>query len=179
MMSRLITDEAGITISELMVAIAITSITTLLLTTITFTTNRIDTFAQDDSSTLAELRIATERITKEIRQSRIIYPDSTDRLVHFWVDYDLDNQQDDNERISWEVRTESGDTDLVRYTEADPTPVVIAESYVDGPTFSYDPVVDSVPRVVTITLTMDGDPDKAPGSRVIESEIRIRNGATT
>lgn len=178
MMARLITDEAGITISELMVALSITTITTLLLTTITFTTNRVDSFAQDDSATMAELRVATERITKEIRQSRIIYPDSTDRLVHFWVDYDLDNQQDPDERISWEVRTESGDTDLVRYTEADPTPLVIGESYVDGPTFTYDPVIGSIPRVVTITLTMDEDPNQAPGSRVIESEIRIRNGAT-
>ena len=175
---QLIYNDSGISLPELMMALAISVTTTLLLMTIAFTTNSVEAFAQDDSATLAELRLATERITKEVRQSRIIYTDSTDRILHFWVDYDLDNQQDAEERIYWEVLTTSGDTDLVRYTEADATPILVAETMVDGATFAYAPVVGSVPRVVTITLTMDYDPSEPPASRVIESQIRIRNGST-
>ena len=178
MIRLLRSDDRGISVPELMVAMILASIASLLLFSLLDVANRVDLFSRDDSQVLDELRFASQMIKGDVREGRLVYDDSTDRILHIWIDSDIDNQQDANERVYWEIRTTGGDTDLVRYTEANTNPVIIAETIVDGPAFAYNPGIGSDPRTVTITLTADEDPAEPPAARVIESEIRLRNVET-
>ena len=172
--------EDGITLSEVLVAMLISSLALALLAAMVSSGTRAEIFTRNDSVSLDEMRITAERITKEVRQARLLYLDSTDYMAHFWVDYDLDNQQDLEEKIYWEVRDDgTGDFDLVRYTEATPTPLVISEFAVDGgPVFTYDPVLPGIVRNVRFAIVFDVDPTRAPVAHTVESTIRLRNQAT-
>ncbi len=177
---RLRADEAGLSLAELLVAMMISSLALSLLAVMVSSSVRAEIFSRDDSASLDDMRIVAERITKEMRQGRLMYPDSTAYRAHFWVDFDLDNQQDADERIYWEVRDDgTGDWDLVRYTDADPTELVIAEFVVDeGDVFAYDPPFPGIVRLVDIAITFDVDPNERPVAHTVESSVRLRNAAT-
>lgn len=172
--------DDGLTLSEVLVAMLISSLALALLAAMVSSGTRAEIFTRDDSAALDEMRITAERITKEIRQARLLYGDSTDYVAHFWVDSDLDNQQDLDERIYWAVLDDgTGDFDLVRYTEANPTPLIISELAIDaGPVFSYDPALPDIVRTVGFAIAFDVDETKAPVAHTVESSIRLRNQAT-
>lgn len=178
-MNRLRSD-GGVTLPELLIAILISSLALALLGAMVSSGTRAEIFTRDDSASLDDMRITAERITKEVRQARLLYGDSTDYVAHFWVDYDLDNQQDPEERIYWALRDDgTGDFDLVRYTEADPTQVVISEFAVDaGPVFTYEPVLPGIVRNVSFAIAFDVNPAQPPVAHTVESSIRLRNQAT-
>lgn len=180
MITRLVHDQRGITLPELLVALVISSIVGALAITVFVTANRADVYSQQDTAALDELRFATELITKEVRQARLVYADSTDTYLHVWIDFNIDNQQDLNERVIWEVRTVGGDTDLIRYSEDPNDPItLVAEGMQPVAAFGYDPALPGIPRTITIQLTVDmNTAANTPGERVIQSQIRLRNAAT-
>ena len=102
-MRRLPADERGMTLPEVLIAMVITSVVTSVLLMGTVSIYRGHNFTQQDSASLGALRTSLDRFEKEVRQARIMYDDSTGKLVHVWVDYDRDNQQDDVEQILWEI----------------------------------------------------------------------------
>lgn len=179
MMDRLRSDD-GLTLSEVLVAMLISSLAMALLAAMVSSGVRAELFTKKDSESLDDMRITAERITKEMRQARLLYGDSTDYVSHFWVDYDLDNQQDLEERIYWAVRDDgTGDFDLVRYTDADPTELLISEHIVDaGPVFTYEPALPDIVRNVHFAIVFDVDPTRVPVAHTVESSIRLRNQAT-
>lgn len=172
--------DRGVTLPELLIAILISALALALLGAMVSSGTRAEIFTRDDSAALDDMRITAERITKEVRQARLLYGDSTDYVAHFWVDFDLDNQQDLDERIFWALRDDgTGDFDLVRYTEAEPTQVVISEYAIDaGPVFTYDPLLPDVVRTVNFAIAFDVNTAQPPVAHTVESAIRLRNQAT-
>lgn len=172
-------DERGFSLAELLVTLGIMSIVGLLSVTLLVTALRTDEFSRQETNALDELRFATEFMTKEIRQARLVYPDSTDQYLHIWIDYDIDNQQDTEEKIIYEIDTSGPVPVLIRYSEAgNPTRRILLEGIVVAPLFTYEPAFPAVPRTVGMTLQADADPTTAPGARTVISEVRIRNAAT-
>src|SRR5688572_16995202 len=104
--TRICRDERGISFIEMMVATAISAVVGSLLIAALSMVTRVDRFTRQDSEALAELRTAAERFQKELRQARKVYdsdtpPASTATIVHFWVDYNRDNQQNADEKLIW------------------------------------------------------------------------------
>lgn len=175
---RLWQDERGITFVEMVVAMAIAAVVgTLLIAAMSMVTG-VDRFTRQDSEALGELRTATERFQKEMRQARKIYdadPPSTETTVHFWVDYNRDNQQNANERLIWRLETASaGVMRLVRTSEAGETPFIEAVNLVPGSSFAYTPAPPDT-TVVTLTLTADVSSGAQPSARTVRTQVRLRN----
>lgn len=170
---RLVADERGITLVEMMVAMAISAVVSLLLLAALSMVFRVDRFTRQDSQALGELRIATERFQKEMRQARKVYADSTATSVHFWVDYNRDNQQNQSEKLTWRQETISGETRLVRTNEAGSS-FIEAVDLVPGSPFLYNPAPEDT-TVVTITLTADVSPGAQPSGRTVRTRVRLRN----
>jgi type II secretory pathway pseudopilin PulG len=182
---RLQQDERGISFVEMMVATAISVVVGSLLIAALSMVMRVDRFTRQDSEALAELRTATERFQKELRQARKIYSDTTNpplstaTVVYFWVDYDRNNQQELDERIIWRLQTLStGEMRLLRTTkekeEASEDPFIEAVGLVSGSSFSYNPAPpDST--VVTLTLRADVSSGAQPSGRTVRTQVRLRN----
>ncbi len=166
--------ESGISIVEMMIALFITMIVGGLLTMAVLMVVRVERFTSEDSQSLGELRTATERFLKEVRQARKIYDTSTGTLIHFWVDYDRDNQQDASEKLIWELTTSGGSTTLTRTSEAGGTPRTIASRLAAGSPFTYAPPPPGT-TVVRIVLTSITVGSGGPAGRTVRSEVRLRN----
>lgn len=170
---RLLADERGITFVEMMVGTAISAIVGSLLIAALSMVTRVDRFTRQDSQALGELRTATERFQKEMRQARKVYADSTATSVHFWVDYNRDNQQNQSEKLTWSQETVSGETRLVRTNDAGSS-FIEAVDLVPGSLFLYNPAPEDT-TIVTITLTADVSSGSQPSGRTVRTRVRLRN----
>jgi type II secretory pathway pseudopilin PulG len=178
-----LSEERGITFVEMMVATAISAVVASLLLAALSMVTRVDQFTREDSEGLAELRTATERFQKEMRQARKIYdvddlPASTATIVHFWVDYNRDNQQNATEKIIWRFETMSAGMRLVRTNEqkeaASEAPFIEAIGLVSGSSFSYAPAPPNT-TAVTLTLRADVSSGSQPSARTVRTQVRLRN----
>ena len=180
---RLHQDERGISFVEMIVAMAISAVVGLLLIAAMNMVTRVDQFTRQDSQALGELRAATERFQKEMRQARKVYdandlPGSTATLVHFWVDYNRDNQQNVDERIIWRLETASSGMRLIRTNDqkeaASAAPFIEAVGLVSGSAFSFAPTPPDT-TVVTLTLRADISSGSQPSVRTVRTQVRLRN----
>lgn len=176
MIGRLLRDESGLTLPELMVGSFITMLVGgLLLMSIT-TALRVEDFTGEDSQALAELRTATERFEKEIRQARKVYETSTGDRIQFWVDYDRDNQQDLVEQIIWEEALVGDRAVLHRTNAAGSFETLVNSGLEPGTPFAYN-LAPPATTVVTITLIGDIKSGTTPSGRTVRTRVRLRNAA--
>jgi type II secretory pathway pseudopilin PulG len=187
---RFLSDESGITIIELVVVVMISALGAMVLFVVMDTTSRTEIRTDQDSRALASMRLATQRLTKELRQSGKLYSTSNGSKIRFWVDYDRDGNQDDVEQITWQVTQIGGINYLTRHTHSNPTPVPWVTD-ITGTIFTYNrPYWTSTPppalplptpknlvhtaTLVTITLTGDVAAGSAP-ARQVQTQVRLRN----
>lgn len=168
--------EEGFTLIELVLGVAISSLSVVVIFAALSTASRVEVHTDHDSRALASLRAATQRLTKELRQSGKIYAGghSTTRRIKFWVDYDRDGFQDLADRVTWEVGSVPGGlVGLKRWTDAAPVPEVWVEELVAEDAFVYNRLPPET-TLVEISLKADaGEGHAAP--RVVRTEVRLRN----
>jgi prepilin-type N-terminal cleavage/methylation domain-containing protein len=175
-MRRLPADERGMTLPEVLIAMVITSVVTSVLLMGTVSIYRGHNFTQQDSASLGALRTSLDRFEKEVRQARIMYDDSTDKLVHVWVDYDRDNQQDDLEQILWEIEDlGSGRAQLTRGTEATAEVIVSRNLVFDAASgFEYNNSLVEEASMITVLFKARAAGSLA-GERTVTTRVRLRN----
>jgi len=179
---RMRADERGMTLAELLVGMGLASIVTLLMVGGVIVVNRTQRYTEEDSSTLAALRIAESRFARDLRQARRVLSISDTKKIRFWIDFNRDFLQDIGERVSWELEPIDGKAQLVRYTDA-PTsePTVQVRNLVYSDVFTYV-TTDGSPgtaTLVSITLTANAAPTGIAKDRSIITEVRLRNADPT
>ncbi|MDQ3659966.1 MAG: prepilin-type N-terminal cleavage/methylation domain-containing protein [Actinomycetota bacterium] len=178
-MRRLLDDQRGLTLPEVLIAMVITGVVTSVLLMGTVSVYRGHNFTQQDSASLGALRTSLDRFEKEVRQARIMYNDSTDKLVHVWVDYDRDNQQDPVERILWEIEDlGSNRAQLTRDTEGS-DPVVVSRNLVfdaAAADFEYNNAVVEEASMITVQFVARAAGSLA-GERTVTTRVRLRNAS--
>lgn len=164
--------DDGLSLIELMVAMAIGGIVVAIGFAFLVRSMSTEKFTDEESQSMAELRVAAARFTREIRQARLVYLDPArtgPSSVYVWVDTDRDNQRDAAERITWRIE---GST-LVRATDAGAS-AVIATGLEPASGFAYDP--PAAPTTVTATFVVDRAPGYA-GPREVVTEVNLRNAS--
>ena len=167
------------TLPEVLIAMVITSVVTSVLLMGTVSIYRGHNFTQQDSASLGALRTSLDRFEKEVRQARIMYNDSNDKLVHVWVDYDRDNQQDPVEQIQWEIREElplgSNRAELTRDTEATAEVIVSRNLVFDAASgFEYNNSPVEEASMITVLFKARAAGSLA-GERTVTTRVRLRN----
>lgn len=200
--------EVGMTLVELMVAMLITGIVAAMVVAAYILTTRVDRQTSQDHQALSTLRLATDRIERDLRQARRVYKDSNASRLHMWVDYDRDNQQDLSERITFEIKTNNGlapatagTTSTLTRTTDDPatSPLLIADNMqlfppadVDRLTFQYLNALGATAftsvaapsaswtatTLVDIRFASDAAEGPYPAPRTLKTEVRLRNATT-
>ena len=200
--------QTGMTLVELLVGMLITGLVAAMMVSAYVVTTRSDRQASQDHQALASLRLATDRVERDLRQARRVYKDSTGSQLHMWVDYDRDNQQDLSERITFEVTTNNGlaaavagtTSTLRRKTDAPGmSPLIIVDnmqlfppSDVNRLTFQYLNSIGATAftavaapsstwtdtTIVDIRLASDAAEGPYPAPRTLKTEVRLRNATT-
>jgi type II secretory pathway pseudopilin PulG len=171
------------TLPELLVGMVLAGIVTSLVLVAVIAMNRGDRYTQQDSEALGALRTGMDRFEKEIRQARKLYSDSNSTRVHFWVDYNRDNQQDLVEKVVWRVKEVAGGAELIRTTDAPgATEQIIARAYVLGAGFGYNVQPDAngnidngTATLVTATFVADSRVGQLAPERTMRTAVRLRN----
>jgi type II secretory pathway component PulJ len=176
MTGRLLREESGISLPELMVGSFITMLVGALLVASITAALRVEDFTSEDSQALGELRTATERFEKEVRQARKVYVGSTGDRIQFWVDYDRDNQQDLEEQIIWEEALQGDRAVLERTNAAGSFETLVNSGLEPGTPFSYN-LAPPDTTAVTITLIGDVKSGSTPSGRTVRTKVRLRNAA--
>jgi len=121
-------------------------------------------FVQNRSETLDTMRIAVDRMTKEIRQARIIDPASTATHLEMTT-YVLGVQKD----IVYTVAGES-----LSRSVGGGSPKVLQDDLSDANIFMYTSDAGGVIQVVALTLSVH-PPRRPETTLVLTSEVRLRN----
>ena len=167
-------DDDGFTLVELLVTVMLLGIVMTALMTVVVTVQRTQVFQVDTSVSMDETRKAMDRMRTEVRAARRVETTSTATRLDVWVDRDQDGIQDTDEQVTYEV----AGTVLHRYTQAEPSPVVVGRHLTAPSGFVYDnPAPNFETRVVTMTLTAAGPQHSSADSLTLSAEVRLRNVA--
>ncbi len=187
------TDERGVTLIELMVAILMLGVVTSTVFTVILNTQRTERFTSQVQGAMDDARLSLENIRQEIRAARMVYASSTPRTMYFWVDQNQDAIQDPAEKICYHVADIAGDPGrytLERWTadqgDCDPSsPTVpatahtIAATLRDTDPFTYTPTptATQATREVAIHMVFDVKTDTGPSAFAVDGTVRLRNVA--
>ncbi len=190
-------NDAGVTLVETLIVMVLLSIVGSLVTRAVVDTHQIVRLTDDQTQGLADVRIAAERLGRDVRESRSVLcnPPGTDAtlaaadptcLYHLqlWVDYNADYAQQAAETVTWRLRasTSPGHFDLVRAVGSG-SGVVQSRTIVTQVAFKYDTQPTAVPsgpsvphtRRVDIGMTYDAVRGSGAAPKTVSFTARLRN----
>lgn len=144
--------DVGVTLIELLIVMFLTSI---LGTIVMFAMSGIyasQRTADTESTGLADVRTVNERLGRDLRDARGVYPGATESELEIWIDYDSDYIVDSAEIITWQLQ--QGCTDChyqVLRSEQGGEPRVQARTLVSDIAFCYSTSVATDPPTCTAT----------------------------
>jgi len=167
---RLRADERGLSVAELGVSMVITAIVSVIMVTWVVAVTRTDELHQADDNALQQLRMAKERITRDLRRAEGITV-ADPHQVTVWLDDDRDGFVDGGELITWTI-TQGGD--LVRSTD-ETLGVTEAErlSYRAG--FLFDATLPAEVETVHVELVVLVESAGRLEERTIQTDVHLRN----
>lgn len=174
MIDLVLSDEQGSSIVEIGVSLVITAMLTVAMVSWMTSAGAAVTLHREDDVVVQDLRIAKERITRELRVAEDVSV-ATRYQVTVWVDDDDDDFADPGETITWYFGT---DGNLWRWTDTEDEQIQVANLVYSASGFGYDsPDAASVSSVtVTFVATLPPDEDTPePGQREISTQVHLRN----
>lgn len=193
----LLPKDAGVTLIETLIVMLLLSIVGTLVTRSVIDTHQIVRLTDDQTQGLADVRIASERLGRDIREARSVLcnPSGTDAalvaadpdcLYHLqlWIDYDADYAQQADETVTWRLDPGAvvGEFDLVRVVGSS-APVVQSRTIVKQVAFGYDLAptavlpVPGAPHTTTVNIDMTYDAVRGSGTseKTVSFTARLRN----
>lgn len=170
MLSRLFRSERGVSITELAVALFVSSIVVAGAVVWATAALRTDQANKDATATVDELRYAKSQLIRELRFASDVYPPSPGNdYVEFWLD-DGDNVLTTGvgELVKYEIQSDG------RFLRTTDDPAGVAKLVATGlrPLESSFTVTG---KTVDIVLTIDFDPTDSYQARSLETSITARN----
>ena len=150
-MERFRRDDGGFTLVELLVVIVMFGIIGTLTLTAVISTQKDYRVADDQSQGLSDVKVASERLARDVRDARAVVCDGAasdptcTRHLQVWVDYNSNFLLDAGETVTWELKPEvagagvcgpTGHCDLVRTVNGASS--VEARTIVTNVAFTYD-----------------------------------------
>jgi prepilin-type N-terminal cleavage/methylation domain-containing protein len=182
--------EAGFSLVELMIVIALSGVLATAITSVVLTSIRTQAFTNDMRTVMDDGRISIDRIRKELRGARrVLESGSTESSIRFWLDQNQDGKMQADELICYATsELSTGRYEILRWSGAatdcsDPGADAhsIAKTLVSqSGVFSYepDPVDDPLAprtRLVTVSLELEVASGSGPDAIVVETTVRLRN----
>lgn len=195
-MKRLRADDRGLTLVEVLVTVVLLGIVGSLVTRAVIDSHKVVRITDDQTTGLADVRLAAERLGRDVRDARSVLcnPTGTPAALasadptcvyhlQLWVDYNSDYVQQVDETVTWKLAPgpKAGQFDLVR--EVGGLAVTQARTIVTQVAFGYDlppgsaaPAAGAVStRVVNVNMTYDALLGTGTGTKTVSFSGRLRN----
>lgn len=189
--------DRGVTLVETLVVMVLLTIISTVLTRALIDSHKVVRIVEDQTQGLADVRIASERLGRDIRQARSVVcnPIGTPAPVtaadptcqfhlQLWVDGNSDYVQQAAETVTWSLEASSrpDQFDLVRTVGVGPGQVQ-ARTIVVQVAFGYDlPPLSVAPApgavhtsVVNVDMTYDSNVRSGSASKTVSFTGRLRN----
>lgn len=168
-------DDRGISIAELVIAMMIFSLVGVMAVSGLSSSTRSIGQVDDEVQGLQDLRVVSERLSRDLRQARGIDASSNANQVTIWIDADADYKQTSSETITWKLLAgpNPGLYDVVRQ-DATGKKSIVGHSLVSDIAFTYSPAPPKT-RVVSVDMTYDAMPGRYAKLRKATFETRLRN----
>jgi len=189
-------DDRGLSLVEVLVVMLLLSVVGTLVLRATLDSHKVVRLTDDQTQGLADVRIAAERLGRDIRDARSVVCNPTGTppalaaadptcIYHLqlWVDYNSDYVQQADETVTWQLSTSSrpGQFDLVRTVNG--SSVVQARTIVTQVAFSYDLQPGSTapapgaasPKLVNVNMTYDAVMSYGTTNKTVSFTGRLRN----
>lgn len=190
-------DDRGVTLVETLIAMILLVIVSTLVTRAVIDSHRVVRIVEDQTQGLADVRVASERLNRDIREARSVVcnPSGTPAALvtadptcqyhlQLWIDYNSDYAQQVNETVTWSLddSVRPGQFDMVRTVGAG-TGVVQARTIVVQVAFAYDfqPSATAPPpgaphtSVVRVNMTYDSNLKSGTQNKTVSFTGRLRN----
>lgn len=171
---RLGGDDRGSSILEIGVSLVITALMTVAMVNWMSSAGAAAALHREDDAVVQDLRLAKERIGRELRVAEAVYV-ATPTRVTVWVDDDDDDYPDAGEKITWYI---GEDGRLWRWTDLEDEQVQVSNLVYAESWFGYDNPDAALVRTITVTLVAQVQTDEEggePGERQISTQIHLRN----
>ncbi|MGZ6793234.1 MAG: PulJ/GspJ family protein [Mycobacteriales bacterium] len=143
--------DQGVTLVETLIAMILFAIIGTVVTQAVLDTHKLVRATTDQTDGLTDVRVATERLVRDIRDARSVLcnpsgtpaallPDTSCTYhLQLWIDYNSDYVQQASETVTWNLRAgaKAGQYDLIRTVSGQPS-VVEARTIVRNVAFGYD-----------------------------------------
>jgi Tfp pilus assembly protein PilW len=189
--------EDGTSLVELLVTMFLLAIVSALVSTAVITANKILHVTDAEASGAADVRTASERLVRDIRDARSVVcnPAGTDAALassdptcryhlQLWVDYNSDYKQQNNETITWQLipSIPAGQFSMVRSSSAGASKTE-AVTVVRQVAFSYDVLPGATApaagvtgtQLVSVNMVYNASVANAAGTRTVSFTARPRN----
>jgi len=188
---RRLRGEAGVTLVEIAVSLAIFSMVSALLMNTLATTSTATAHVDDQNRGLADLQTVSERMSRDLRVARGVDADATESQLTVWIDSDSDYKRETQESVTWRIKCRTGvncgsderqyDVERVVGDLTAPQSVnVVGQSLVSGIAFEY--LLDGVETLdhgaatsVKVSMQYDAIVDAFAKLNVVDFEVRLRN----
>jgi prepilin-type N-terminal cleavage/methylation domain-containing protein len=189
-------DDRGVTLVETLVAMILIAVVGTIVLRAVIDSNKLVRITNDQSQGLADVRVATERLSRDVRNARSVLcnPTGTPSALladtacayhlQLWVDYNSDYVQQTSETVTWNLRTgaSAGQYDLVRTVQGG-AEVVEARTIVQNVAFTYDLAPGSTAPApgaahtseVNVNMFYDAQVSGGTSTKTVSVTARLRN----
>jgi prepilin-type N-terminal cleavage/methylation domain-containing protein len=190
----LLRDDRGLSLVEVLVAMVLLTIVGSLVTRAMIDSHKVVRITEDQTQGLADVRIASERLSRDIRDARSVLcnPIGTPPalaaadptcLYHLqlWIDYNSNYVQEPAETVTWQLTPNGDQFDMSRVVNG--VGRVQARSIVTQVAFSYDlPPGSTMPapgaaqtKSVRVQMTYDSMTNTGTSQKAVAFTARLRN----
>lgn len=175
-MSRL-RGEQGAGLVEVLVVMVVLGILSTAVFSVLAATVRAEHMAGEVRGEIESVRVALDRLRKELRSTREVRTGSDADTLNLWLDSNQDDAPAAQELITYELAPVGGGfAELRRWNAAQTaaSPQIVARDLLDLDPFGYDPAVVNA-SVVTVTLTAASDSTRVDKQTTHATTVRLRN----
>lgn len=173
---RRLHEERGAGLVEILVVMVLMGIVTSAIVSVVAASLRAEHVASEVRGELESVRVAFDRLRKEVRGTNEVRAGSDAKTIHLFLDRNADASPGADELISYSLTaTAGGPAELRRWTAAQGAgnAVVVARGLRDQAVFTYLPAVG--PTVVEITLAAESDSTRVQKVITHSTTVRLRN----
>lgn len=172
--------HGGLTLVELLIVVVMIGLIGALALVAVTSGHEALGRADDDSRGQQDLRVVTERLSRDIRAARGVEAGSDEDTLRIWIDRDANYKRSGDELITWQLSPNPDDPkhfNVVR-SDAAGSGYTVGEALVSGIAFGYDALPNiTESRVVTVTMTYDAIVAAYLQQKQTTYRIRMRNVA--
>lgn len=178
--------EEGVTLVEVLITVLLLGVVVAIASPALLSGFNVVNQTDEDTRGLADIKLFVERMSRDLRAARKVYPTSTLKKLDIWIDYNSDYKASADENVTWALEAQGSGPlfNVVRSTDAGGSELA-SQTVINGMSFTYCAPPASAPacqtpppegtRFVQVNVEYDAEPGRDGSVKTAGFDIRLRN----